>query len=275
MSNNMIPEYADFSFMNNEANKEFTDLFNVIKFYNAQTLFTPEKQTLLFNKALVLDLIRNDTRMTHHSSTSLDLILQAIKGLYTDDKGWEHFYYKYINHKMNVEIEKKCYPNTFKKYYYNNVEYAIGELDFNAEPVDLSQYTNKVIVFNDYFSLNEINGDVSIFSTDLCIEIKTLHNFLKSPITTTNSAEFIILPHDYIVSNDTINLVINYISYYLYFNYDKEQVEDYITQVKNTFNGKCDNIKFDQPIIFRLDFGIENLIYTNDESDESQEDEET
>ena len=261
----LIPKYADFSFMTPEDNKEFTDLFNVIKFYNAQNLFTPEKQTFLFNQSLELDLIYSDIRMAHHSPSSLALRLQAIKGLYIDADGWNKFYYNYIDNTMYLEIEKLCYPNTFKKYIHNNVEYAIGELDCDAKTsVDLSQYTNKVILFNDYFSLNEIKCEVSVFSTDLCIEILPLKQLMS-----TTSIEFIILPRDYVVSNDTIYLVLGYISYYLYFNYDKEQVEDYITQVKNTFNGKCDNINFTQPIIFRLDYGLENLI----EMDELEEDE--
>ena len=280
MSIETIPTYGDFSFINNNEAPHYTELFNVINFYNAHTIFTPEKQSFLFDKSLLLDLIRDDVRMDHHSPTSLSLYLQAIKRLYID--GWESFYYNYINNKkkntpnLHTEIEKLCYPNTFKKYSYKEVEYDIGEVEFETIKSDtyqtLSQFKNQVIIFNDYFSINEIVGDVSVFSTDLCIEVKSINDFYLSHINMTHSAEFIILPCDYVVSHDTINLVIDYVTNNLYNNYDKEHVEDYITQVKNTFTGKLnDTVKFDKPIIFRLDSGvIEN--YTEESEDEETHD---
>ena len=282
MSIEIIPTYGDFSFMNNDEAPIFTTLFNVIEFYKAHTIFTPEKQSFLFDNSMLLNLIRDDNRMEFHSPTSLSLYLQAIKKLYID--GWESFYYNYINNKkkhvrdLHTEIEKLCYPYTFKKYSYKDVEYDIGEIEFETIKSDtfqiLSQFKNQVIVFNDYFSLNEINGDVSVFSTDLCVDFKSLNNFYLSNINMTHSAEFIILPRDYVLSNDTINLVIDYISNNLYKNYDKEHVEDYITQLKNTFTGKLnDSVKFNKPIIFRLDsVVIENL---TEESDEEHDDEHT
>ena len=269
-----IPQYGNFNFMHEIDKHEFSNLFAVINEYNASTIFN---HTDNVRESIFLDLIQNDSRMSHHSPSSLSLYLQDIKCLYID--GWKNFYHNYQKKQtisIYTEIEKLCYPNTLNRYNYKDTEYIIGEIEFDTIKKDtsekLSKFKNQVIIFNNYFSINDINQTVNVFYEDVCIEIKPLNMFFHTNINHSHSAEFIILPCDYVLSNDTINLVIEYITSYLYKNYEKEDVEDYIKLVKNTFNGNLKNVTFDKPIIFNLTYNIIENFSEDAESEPEIED---
>jgi hypothetical protein len=170
--------------------------------------------------------------------------------------------------------------------YYNfkEIAYPTGEIDFeNIKTLDtrssLASYKNMVIIFNDYFSSNEINGEVFTYATDLCFEIKPISSFWETSINNSFSAEFIILPDDFVFNESTkntiINLIIHYITNKLSLTYDSECIAEYISKLTNPllFSGKIDpTIDFTKPIIFKLDdLSIEQM--TNfEESDEINQD---
>ena len=156
----LIPKYADFSFMTPEDNKEFTDLFNVIKFYNAQNLFTPEKQTFLFNQSLELDLIYSDIRMAHHSPSSLALRLEAIKELYSNDN-YGCFVHQTLSPYfscLHFHIIKKG----LKKEELYNSTYSFLEIgSFLSQDIYISELINNISINNNYY----LNYDYSLIKS--------------------------------------------------------------------------------------------------------------
>lgn len=193
---------------------------------------------------------------------------------------------------MQAILNKTDIFNT-TNYKFKGIEYIVGELDLDMARHTKSEYhqllkpyTNRVIVFNDYFSSNEIKGDTFTYMDDLCFEIKPIYNFWETSINLSFFADFIVLPDNLefneLTKNTIIELIISYISNKLKTNHEPDSITDYITKLSNTqlLLCKVDMFDFTKPIIIKLDSGIiEQLVEENDidqdieESDDSYEDE--
>jgi hypothetical protein len=180
--------------------------------------------------------------------------------------------------------------DTMTPFEFKGIKYNAGEIEFHSISTEttclLSSYKNMVIIFNDYFSSNEIKGETFTYENDLCFEIKPIATFWETSINISFYAEFIILPDTFVFDTSTkntcIELIIKYISDKLKSNYEKDTIDEYITKLSNKelLSCKVDALDFTRPIIFKLDDGtIEQLIFEenseiNQDDIEHEEDEE-
>ena len=135
----------------------------------------------------------------------------------------------------------------------------------NSEPSLLS---NKVIVFNDYFSTTQIQFEERTFTNNVTIEIRNINDFWNTSICNSLSLEYIILPTDInLKPKEIIDLVGGYIVMKLTSNYSLEDIDEYLNNFNtliHTFTS-LDTIDFNKVVVFNTDDNV--IMNEQEESD--------
>ena len=170
-------------------------------------------------------------------------------------------------------IKEFCFGVTHE-YCYNKKLYQCGEFDIdiiknhsnlNSIIEKLKMTDEKVIIFNNYFSHNEINGEIIKYTENIQFEIKPVYDFWN----TYDSffVEFIVIPSN-LSKNDIVGLSKQYIADTLKIQYNCDDIEEYIEKINMIDSSvNLDKIDFNKKVSINLDLNlIEN--YTEDIEDE-------
>jgi hypothetical protein len=170
-------------------------------------------------------------------------------------------------------IKEFCFGGT-REYSYNNKIYKCGEFDIdmikdnprlNNIIEELKKIDEKVITFNNYFSHNEINGEIIRYVDNILFEIKPvsdLWNYYDSFF-----IDFIIIPSN-LSKNDILGLSKQYIVDTLKIQYNWDDIEDYVEKINMIDSSiNLDTLDFNKKVSINLDLNlIEN--YTEEIEDE-------
>jgi hypothetical protein len=164
---------------------------------------------------------------------------------------------QYIN--LNQYFEYKYKDNTYYiGEYVNDMKYSLHTIN------ELKQLDQKVIVFNDYFSCNEINGEQIKYMNNIQIEIKPIYDFWNTSINYSFYVEFIVIPAD-LSKIDILGLCKEYVIDNLKKQYKDYEIEEYIEKINKFDSVNLDQIDFNKIVSINLDLNlIENY---NDDSD--------
>lgn len=166
-------------------------------------------------------------------------------------------------------IKEFCFGVTHE-YCYNKKLYQCGEFDIdiiknhpNLNNIinELKKRDEKVIIFNNYFSHNEINGEIIKYTDNILFEIRQVYDFWNTP--DLFFVDFIIIPSN-LSTNDIVGLSKQYIADTLKIQYNWDDIEEYIEKINMIDSSvNLDKIDFNKKVSINLDLNIiEN--YTED-----------
>jgi len=179
---------------------------------------------------------------------------------------------------MEEVITKIQFDNIYE-YTYKNTYYC-GDFDSFTQNIEshtieeLKKIDKKMIVFNNYFSYNEINGDIIKYMENIIFEIKPLYDFWNTNINDSVLTEFIIIPSN-LSKNDILDLSIQYIIDRLKKYYNNDEIEEYILNLHTIDSSiNLDNIDFNKIVSIDIETKtIGNYIEDIEEDIDSGDDE--